>query len=524
MRTDGSSARALLAALFLLLAPSREAAQEAPAPAPAVAPSFLYCPVCGHQNKGTSRFCVRDGSRLPSLSPQRYMRGFVRATETFTTEEIQAAIHQALRSVVRIQAKVKQDLRTPDQDEDEHGYLRIVKDEGRLSGSGFAIDVDGSIVTNAHVAAPDGQTAELNVETSSGEGYPAKLVGVDEASDLAVLRIEAGKVPPLSWADSEKALLGEEAWALGNPLDIGLSMTRGNIASLVRARVGMNQVENFLHSDAFFTHGNSGGPLVNAQGLVLGVNDMGYDAFKSQGYSIPSRMARLVVERIQKDGAYRRGFVGLQVRPVDAESLRKYSLKHTRGLVVESVLKGTPAEGAGFHVGDLLFGINGRGAAEMYLLQEAVSSVGPEAALTFNVERAGAEMTLSVKTATRPASPRIDPVKDLERYLQVEFVEDPKKDRVDVRISNSFSIAGSYHLMDNERVLDVLPAQDWREQSLSPEVFRALSPRPVKSLADLRGALARMYLGGRIGVALNLKAQQQRVVSIVIEENWAVIV
>ncbi|HEU5182638.1 MAG TPA: PDZ domain-containing protein, partial [Candidatus Polarisedimenticolia bacterium] len=289
------------------------------------------------------------------------------------------------------------------------------------------------------------------------------------------------------------------------------------------ARVGLNQVENFLHSDAFFTHGNSGGPLVDVQGLVLGVNDMTYGAFKAQGYSIPSRMARWVVERIQKDGAYRRGFVGLQVRPADAESLKKFSLKRNRGLLVESVLKGTPAEGAGFHVGDLLFGINGRGATEMYLLQEAVSSVGPDAPLTFNLERAGAETTLSVKTALRPATPRIDPLKDLERYLQAEFVEDPRGGRVDLRIFNNFSIAGSYHLVDNERVLDVLPAQDWKEQPLRPEVFRALSPHSVKSLADLREALVRMYLGGRIGVALNLKAQQQRVVSVVIEENWAVI-
>ncbi|HEU5180838.1 MAG TPA: trypsin-like peptidase domain-containing protein, partial [Candidatus Polarisedimenticolia bacterium] len=217
MRT-GSPVRALLVALCLLLALSGGSAQEGAAPAPVATPSFLYCPVCGHQNKGTSRFCVRDGSPLPSLSPQRYTRGFVRATETFTLEEIQAAIHQASRSVVRIRAKVKQDLRTPEQDEDGHGYLEIVKDEARFAGSGFAIDADGSIVTNAHVAAPDGQSAELSVETSTGEGYSAKLVGLDEASDLAVLRIDAGKVPPLSWGDSEKALLGQETWALGNPL------------------------------------------------------------------------------------------------------------------------------------------------------------------------------------------------------------------------------------------------------------------------------------------------------------------
>ena len=485
----------------------------------------VYCPICGAQNKAGSKFCLKDGSPLPTLDPGRATSSFVRATEAFSVEEIQAAIQEAARSVVRIRVKATASLRYPELDDDGLGYLEVDTDEESLIGSGFVIDADGSVVTNAHVAAPFGGGAELSVDSTGGESYPAKLVGFDEASDLAVVRIEAGKLPPLTWGDSEKVLLGEETWALGNPLNIGFSMTRGNISSVVRVRMGMHQVENFLHSDAFFTNGNSGGPLVSVRGLVLGVNDMGYSGSKSQGYSIPSRMARLVVEKIRTQGAYKRGFLGLQVHALDSESIRKYSIKRTGGVVVETVLPGFPAAAAGFRQGDLIFGVNGHGAPETYLLQEAISSVGPEVPLTIAVERGGQVVSVPVTTTLRPPTPRIDPVQDLQRYLQAEFVEDAKKKDVLLKIANSFSVAVNYGFEDGQKVESVLAAKDWpSEVVLHPEVYRANHPHPVKSLADLREALGGMYLGGRLGVAFSMKTDRVRVISLVLDEEWAVLI
>ena len=515
-----SAGRTALLVLLTLESPARGIAQE---PIPS-APAPVYCPVCGAQNKAGSKFCLKDGTALPAFDPARVSQSFVRATEAFSAEEIQAAIQEAARSVVRIRVKASASLRYPELDDDGLGYLEVDTDEESLIGSGFVIDADGSVVTNAHVAAPFGAGAELSVDSTGGESYPAKLVGFDEASDLAVVRIEAGKLPPLTWGDSEKVLLGEETWALGNPLNIGFSMTRGNISSVVRARMGMHQVENFLHSDAFFTNGNSGGPLVSVRGLVLGVNDMGYSGSKSQGYSIPSRMGRLVTEKIRTQGAYKRGFLGLQVRALDSESIRKYSIKRTGGVVVETVLPGFPAAAAGFRQGDLIFGLNGHGAPETYLLQEAISSVGPEAPLTIAVERGGQVVSVPVTTALRPATPRIDPVQDLQRYLQAEFVEDAKKN-VLLKIVNSFSVAVTYGFEDGQKVESVLVAKDWpSEMALHPEVYRASHPHPVKSLADLREALGGMYLGGRLGVAFSMKTDRVRVISLVLDEEWAVLI
>src|SRR5262249_58805050 len=128
---------------------------------------------------------------------------------------------------------------------------------------------------------------------------------------------------------------------------------------------------------------------------------------RGQGYSISSGTARLVIDRIRKSGKYERGFLGLHVRQVDSESVSKYGLKRTSGVVVESVLTGTPAESSGFHPGDVLFGINGRQATSSYLLQEAVSSVGPGATLKITLDRGGQVMDLPTTTALRPTTPRI---------------------------------------------------------------------------------------------------------------------
>ncbi|HMC83124.1 MAG TPA: PDZ domain-containing protein, partial [Candidatus Polarisedimenticolia bacterium] len=277
------------------------------------------------------------------------------------------------------------------------------------------------------------------------------------------------------------------------------------------------------------TSGNSGGPLVSVRGLVLGVNDMGFVGSKGQGYSIPSRMASLVVERLRSKGTYQRGFLGLQIRPVDSELIERFSIRRNTGIVVESVLSGTPAEAAGFKPGDVIFGINGRALPEVYIFQEAISSVGPNGTVQILLDRGGKEMGVSITTGLRPAVPRIDPVSDLERHIQARFVEDPKKQKVYVRVTNPFSLARLYGFTDGIRVESVLPAQNWTEKPLNPVVFRAAHPIEVRNLADLRGGLKRMYLEGRIGVALGLRADRFAIEELVInalvlEEKLAIIV
>jgi len=503
------------------------ASDENPPPKPD-APASIYCPICGTRNPAGSRFCLKDGSPLPALDPSRLEAGFTRALETYSSEEVQQAIHRASESVVRIRAKTGAEPRYPVVPKaGEIGHLEAPGGENLMVGSGFAIGEPGEIVTNAHVASPFGNEAELTVETPDGRSFPARVQGIDQACDLALLRVNSANLQPLVWADSDATYLGEETWAVGNPLDIGISLTRGTISTIARMRTGLNQIENFIHSDAFFTHGNSGGPMVDVLGRVVGVNDMVYGEEKGQGYSIPSNMANLVVGKLRGKGKYARGFIGVQVHPLDAQTIAKFSLKRSGGVVVESVLAETPAASAGFQPGDVIFGINGHQAAETYQLQEAISSVGPNAVLEIILDRAGKVMKLPVTTSERPKEPRIEPILDLERYLMAHFVETPgKRKGVTLRVTELFSLAGKYGLVDGDEVKSVLAAQDWPPKTIPSDAYRLQhGVVEVNSLDDLRKALRRAYLGGRVGVTFEVKKHDRvRRFSMATNEIWAIVI
>lgn len=525
----------LLAGLGLLAVVGALAAADPPSgtgPGPADSPAERFCPVCGARNRADNRFCLKDGTPLPVLEPARRPPGFVRSPGTFSPEEIQQVMERVSASVVRIRVRTLTTFKYPVaywKDEVEEyfaraklGRLETSSSDARMSGSGFVISQDGEIVTNAHVARPDGMEAALTVETLDGRIFPARLIGADAASDLALLRIDSGSIPPLEWGDSGALRVGQETWAIGNPLDIGISIARGTIAGIGGARIGMNQVESFVHSDAHITGGNSGGPLVDVFGRVVGVSDIVFTAEKGQGYSIPSRTARLVIERLRRDGRYDRGFVGLHVRTVDSEAARKYGLTRNQGSVVESVLPGTPAEKAGLQPGDLVYGINGRLASTTYALQEAVSSLGTGATLTLTLDRGGKAMEVRLTTVLRPEAPRIDPLVDLQNYTRLRFEEDAKKHQVVIR--DPFRSRRSPGLYDGSVVKSVLPAQDWPEEPITHSYYKTRArPHPVDGLADLKAALKRAYLGGRLGVAFEIDNPRAPVASVAFDELWPII-
>lgn len=502
------------------------------APPSAGASEYRYCPVCGAQNRAGNRFCLKDGTALPPVDPGRRTSGFVRSPGTYSPEEIQQVMQRVSESVVRIRARITTTYKRPTvywKDEEAEyfgrallGKIETSDSDARLSGSGFVISADGEIVTNAHVASPDGMKAELTVETLDGRSFPARLMGVDAASDLALLKIDDGSIPPLAWGDSSAIRVGQEAWSLGNPRDIGISIARGTMSGITGTRVGVNQVESFIHSDAHITHGNSGGPLVDVHGEVLGVSDITFSESKGQGYSIPSRMARLVIERLRRDGRYERGFIGLHVRPVDSENTSKFGLTRTEGSVVESVLPATPAQRAGLQPGDVLYGINGRHAVSSYLLQEAVSSVGPGSPIRLMVDRRGQTLEVQVTTTLRPEAPRVDPLQDLQNYLRVRFEEDTKKRQVTIKDPHRSRRAPG--LYDGSRVKSVLPAKDWPEEPVTHSYYKTRAkPIPIDSLDDLRSTLRRAYLGGRVAVTFEIDNPSSPIASVAFDEVWPII-
>jgi hypothetical protein len=313
---------------------------------------------------------------------------------------------------------------------------------------------------------------------------------------------------------------------IGNPLDIGLSFARGTMSGISATRVGLNQVEAFLHSDALIAHGNSGGPLVDVNGRVMGVNDAAFGVERGQGYTIPSRMARLVIDKLRQ-GKYERGFAGLHVRPVDADAVTLYNLVRRDGSVVEYVLPDTPAAHADLRAGDVLYGINGRLTVSTYMLQESISSVGPGAPIRLQIDRQGKALEVALTTTKRPEEPRSEPLRDVQQYLRLYFEEDPKARVVTIRDPNRSRRAPG--LWDGAIVKSVLPGQDWPEEPITLNYYKTRAkPVRINTLDDLRTALARAYVGGKVAATFELVyvngyfGMNEPIASVAFDEVWPI--
>src|SRR5690606_30845822 len=219
-------------------------------------------------------------------------------------------------------------------------------------GSGFIIDPEGYVVTNNHVI--DG-ASEVSVRLDDETAYPAEIVGTDPATDLALLKIDVGKrLPSLVLGDSDKAEVGDWVLAVGNPFGLGGSVTAGIISARGR-NIQAGPYDDFLQIDASINRGNSGGPLFNLDGEVIGVNTAIYSPNGGSvgiGFAIPSNMVKSVVTQLREHGSVERGWLGVQIQNVTPDLAEALGLEEAAGALVAAVTPGSPAEEAGIRTGD----------------------------------------------------------------------------------------------------------------------------------------------------------------------------
>ena len=264
-------------------------------------------------------------------------------------------------------------------------------------GSGVIISPDGYIVTNHHVI--DG-AEEITVELSDRRSFDAKLVGSDPPSDLAVLKVEASGLPVLSLGDSDKVRVGDIVLAIGNPLGVGQTVTAGIISAKGR-QTGLSDgsFEDFLQTDAAINQGNSGGALVNTGGELVGINSQILSPSGGNigiGFSIPSNMARTVVEQLIRQGRVRRGQLGVAVQAVTADIAASLGMREARGVIVSSVVPGSAAARAGLERGDVITAVNGQEVNEPNVLRNLVAATQPGTEVTLKVVRGGQEREVRV--------------------------------------------------------------------------------------------------------------------------------
>ena len=298
----------------------------------------------------------------------------------------------------------------------------------RSLGSGFVIDKDGHIVTNFHVV--EGAQA-VEVSFSNQETMRARILGVDPATDIAVLKVDARSraLTPLKLGDSDTVKVGDSVVAIGNPFGLERSITAGIVSALQRQIVAPNRfsaIDHVIQTDAPINHGNSGGPLLNAQGEVIGVNaqiETGgtTDGNVGIGFAIPIDTVKDVAAQLIKNGKVEHAFLGVEVQPLNARISRLFRLPVRRGLLVESVGPGSAADQAGLKGGtaevvvageswqlggDVIVRADGVRVDSPDQLRDAISSKRPGDVVELEIYRGDKQMTLKVKLGRQPSSPQ----------------------------------------------------------------------------------------------------------------------
>lgn len=264
-------------------------------------------------------------------------------------------------------------------------------------GSGFVIDPSGYIVTNHHVIA---NADEVSVRFSDDTTMKAEVIGSDEDTDLALLKVETDEpLPSTSWGDSAETRIGDWVVAIGNPFGLGGTVTAG-IVSARQRDINAGRYDDFIQTDAAINRGNSGGPMFNLDGDVIGVNTAIFSPSGGSvgiGFAIPSALAKNIINQLRDSGEVQRGWLGVRIQTVSEELAEGLRLDKPRGALVASVTEGGPAEEAGIIQGDVILEFDDRAITEMRKLPRFVAETPIGAEVDVKVWRKGEEKTFQVK-------------------------------------------------------------------------------------------------------------------------------
>lgn len=362
-------------------------------------------------------------------------------------------------------------------------------------GSGFIISADGLIVTNNHVIA---DADEITVRTGDGDEYEAEVVGRDSEGDLALLKVDAGKpLPFVNWGDSDAARVGDWVLAIGNPFGLGGSVTSGIISAHHRV-IGGGDFDDFIQTDASINRGNSGGPLFNLKGEVVGVNSAIFSPTGGNvgiGFAIPANQAKRVIEQIEKYGYARRGYLGVTITAVDRLTAEALGLSEASGALVNSVTPDSPAEKAGIENGDVIVSFNGKTVKNSNELVRMVSSLDVGEKARLEILRGGAKKTIDIVTAERPRpeEPAAESAKNVTSELGLELSNITTILRRELNIPDDVSGAV---------VMRVSPAM--QQRIARGDVITEVNNKPVDSVAAVRKEIAAVRELGRSAVLLRV--------------------
>lgn len=364
-------------------------------------------------------------------------------------------------------------------------------------GSGVIITKDGYILTNNHVVMDrHGNDAdEVLVQLYDGRELSAEIIGRDPQTDIAVIKVDADDLPTATLTDSEAVKVGDIVFAIGNPLNVGTTVSKGIVSALGRAIgiYGARGYENFIQTDASINMGNSGGALIDVRGRLVGVNSAILSRTGGNigiGFAIPSNLALAIARQLIDTGEVRRGYLGVSIDDLTPEIAEAFNMENTEGALINEVEEGTPAEEAGIQRGDIIVEVNGRPVRSANELRLRVAETPPGTEVKVQLLRGGKPRTVEVTLS------------DLEGELGINLLEGVEIGAVDQMLRDRYDIPDE---VSGVAIVSVDPASNYARRLAEGMVIIEINDRAVSSVQDVKDNLREgvnklyVYHGGRVG-------------------------
>ena len=386
-------------------------------------------------------------------------------------------------------------------------------------GSGFIISPDGYIVTNNHLiqsATGNGTVDEITVTMTNRREYPARVVGRDSASDLALLKIDGQNLPYVNWGDSQHARVGDWVLAIGNPYGLGGTVTAGIISALHRGIVGSGAYDRYIQTDASINMGNSGGPMFDLNGNVIGINSALISptgASVGIGLAIPAEAAKPVIESLRRGQRPERGYLGVSLQPLDENIAAALGLPKDRGELVRSVQPNTPAARAGFEQGDVILRVNNREVTPDETVSYIVANTPVGSRVPVEIIRRGKRQMLTVTVSQRPTEEALAEqlgVTDNEQRAPENAPATPGSAVLGLQLQPlSAQIARALNLPTGARgvvIASVDPGSDASDKGLQRgDLIVSVNQQLVTTPAQVQAAVEAARRAGRTNVLLLVK-------------------
>lgn len=268
--------------------------------------------------------------------------------------------------------------------------------------SGFIVTPDGYILTNNHVVK---DASSIIVTLNDGREFEAKVIGKDANTDISVIKISGHDLPTVKLGDSDKLEVGEWVVAIGNPLGLQASLTVGVVSAKGRNNLDLTREEEYIQTDAAINRGNSGGPLLNLDGEVVGMNSAiatSTGGYMGLGFSIPSNMLKRIMDQLITKGSVTRGYLGIVLQKIDQDLAQAFNLEKTHGVLIAEVAKNSPAQAAGLKQGDVIIRYNGNSVDNMGNFRNIIASTPPGTNISLTIQRADNVEEIPVTVGTLP--------------------------------------------------------------------------------------------------------------------------